>query len=80
MAAPGTPKALVTPSFSITRTAAAAAVILAMERLPVEIEPAPRRNQFAAALAADARRDRRLMVRGRCAPPRLPRHGPRRKV
>ena len=30
MAAPGTPKALVTPSLSITRTAAAAAVILAM--------------------------------------------------
>jgi hypothetical protein len=40
-----------------------------MERLPFEIEPAPRRNQFAAALAADARRDRRLMVRGRCEPP-----------
>ncbi len=31
MAAPGTPKACVTPSFSITRTAAWAAVIFAMK-------------------------------------------------
>lgn len=33
MAAPGTPKALATPSFSSTRTAAIAAFILAIESL-----------------------------------------------
>lgn len=39
MAAPGTPKACVTPSFSITSTAALTAVIFAIESLLKSLGP-----------------------------------------